>query len=81
MRKQSQMYLLSLADITTQYRVTMNSDKEKAMTIYLPDKPEKFIEIENRLYVRLPKNLNNNNTPDSSNDHQKKIQFATFKII
>ena len=59
----------------------MDTDKEKAMTIYLPDKPEKFIEIENRLYVRLPKNLNNNNTPDSSNDHQKKIQFATFKII
>ena len=40
----------------------MDTDKEKAMTIHLPDNPVKFIEMENRLYARLPKYLNNKTT-------------------
>ena len=51
--------VISLADITKHYMVTMDTDKEKAMTIHLPDNPVKFIEMENRFYARLPNYLNN----------------------
>ena len=53
----------------------MDTDKEKAMTIYFTDNPVKFIENVVGLYARLPNNLNNNNTTD----HQKNVQFTTVE--
>ena len=54
----------------------MDTDKEKAMTIYLTDNPIKFIDMENGLYARLPKNLNNNKITDLSNAH---LHFTTVE--
>ena len=58
--------VISIADITKHYRVAMDTDKEKAMIIHLPDNLVKFIETENGLYARLPNYLNNKITTDSS---------------
>ena len=33
--------------------------------------------MENELYARPPKNINNNKTTNLSNDHQKNVQFTT----
>ena len=48
----------------------MDIDKQKAMTIHLPDNPVKFIKMENGLYTRLPKYLNTNKTTEISHDYQ-----------
>ena len=71
--------VISLTDITKQYRVTMDTDKEKVMTIHLPNYPVKFIEMKNELYAKQTKTLNNSKTTDLSYDHQKKVQFTTIE--
>ena len=50
--------IISLADITQNYRVTMNNAKEKSMMVHLDHKKVKFNQMPGGLYNRKPKRIN-----------------------
>ena len=59
--------IISLADISKNHRVTMDTAKEKSMIVHLDDKQVKFYQIPGGLYARKPK-INedeNRNTPNT----------------
>ena len=62
--------IISLADITKNYRVTMDTDKEKAMIIHLDNRKIKFNEMPGGLYAREPKGQKNINSTDKINESQ-----------
>ena len=41
-------------DMTDRYRVTMDSEKEKAMCVHIPDKKVVFKQLDNNLYGMDP---------------------------
>ena len=46
--------IISLSDIAEKYRVTMDTQNEKAFTVYLPNKTIKFPQMKGGLYARNP---------------------------
>ena len=46
--------ILSLSDIADKYRVTLDTDEEKAFKVHFPKKIVKFKQLSNRLYGLLP---------------------------
>ena len=46
--------IISLADMTKKYRVTMDSFKDKAIYVHLPQKVVKFPQLKGGLYARIP---------------------------
>ena len=46
--------IISLVDISKNYRVTLDTTKEKAMIVHLKDKLVNFTELPGRLYGREP---------------------------
>ena len=62
--------IISLADISKNYRVTMDTDKEKAMIVHLDNRKIKFNEMPGGLYARKPKGQKNINSTDKINESQ-----------
>ena len=62
--------IISLADISEKYRVTMDTAEEKCMTVHLKDKEVKFPQLQGGLYGRRPeltkKQENKINTVENS---------------
>ena len=52
--KNSMTNIVALKDMTDRYRVTMDSDKEKAMFVHMPDKIVVFKQLDNNLYGMDP---------------------------
>ena len=48
--EESRTNVISLADMADDHRVTMDTSKDKAMFVHLPDKIIRFGQMENRLY-------------------------------
>ena len=48
--KESMTNIISLADIANDHRVTIDTSKDKAMFVHLPDKIIRFRQMENWLY-------------------------------
>ena len=46
--------IISLSDMTSKFKVTMDTSKEKAFFVHLPDKIVKFRQMENNLYGMDP---------------------------
>ena len=52
--------IISLADIAKKYRVTMDTYKEKAINVHLPNKIVKFPQLKGGLYARKPQSEDRN---------------------
>jgi hypothetical protein len=66
--------IFSYAEMAKRYRITSDSSVEKAFTVHLPQKKVKFEEIENGLYVFIPKKFK---IPEKMPEKFKNVQFLS----
>ena len=68
--------IISLADLSKNYRVTMDTAKEKTMIVHLKQKQVKFSQMPGGLYARNPKLKEK----DQQNQTSKRMQnYLTVK--
>ena len=79
--KNSITNIISLKDMTSKFRVTLDSDKEKALLVHMPDKIVKFKQMRNGLYALNPLEETNYTLKDDKyqlvNTIQENMNFLT----
>ena len=80
--------IISLADISKNYRVTLDTKKEKAMIVLLKDKSVKFKELPGGLYGREPNVTvnkimicNHQNYYNEDNNNDKETYSSKTKLL
>ena len=66
--------IIALSDMTSKFKVTMDSSKEKAFFVHLPDKVVKFKQMKNNLYGMDPSDPKSFISKEEYNN--KSVQFA-----
>ena len=72
--KDSMTNIIALSDMTSKFKVTMDSSKEKAFFVHLPDKVVKFKQMKNNLYGMDPSDPKSFISKEEYNN--KSVQFA-----
>ena len=68
--------IISLADITKKFRVTIDSQKEKALVVHMDDKIVKFEQMPGGLYARKPGDTIGINYKTNIKSKDNKIKHA-----
>ena len=72
--------IISLADISEMFRVTMDTQKEKALIVHMDDKKVKFPHMLGGLYARKPgENSNNTNNNEYIKVKDTQQSYLTVK--